>query len=377
MTVRDLYLRGLKGRQLIERELAGRDTYDRPLRRRLWLWRHGFLSESDYVYDLDDGNHRQYLTDVERFVRTPRINGEWNVALSNKLVFHWLLSQFERHRVPVYGMVRDGTFLPLDDIEQSRTEAVAGIADGGETELRNTNADAGAEVRALLEAEGKLVLKWIKGGGGENVFLCSRTDDGYVVNGVHKTDSEFDSLVNDLHEYLITAFVEQSAFSSSVYPDTTNTIRLLTMYDDTEGEAFIPIVILRAGTDRSAPMDNFGQGGISVEIDRETGALGEAVQLRNETELSRHATHPSTNRQLDGVTLPGWPTIRDRMLEIAEANRQLPYVGWDLVPTDDRGAFKILEGNSYPGMKSLQCHRPLLAEDRVRAFYRRHGVLQR
>lgn len=386
MTLREVYLRGLKLRQLASRELKNRDRYDLPLRRRLWLWRRGFLSESDCVYDLDDGRHSLYLTDFERFARTPFINGEWNVALSNKLVFHWLMGRFDDHRVGVFGMVRNGEYVPLDTATDSLQ---AGMADGGVADLdagepRDVTADASsgqtdasARVRELLDAEGRLVLKWIKGGGGENVYLCSRTSEGYRVNGEPKTAPEVDELVDGLSEYLVTEFVEQSEFCASVYPDTTNTIRFVTMYDETAGEAFVPIAILRAGTDRSAPLDNFGQGGVSAEIDVETGDLSRAVQLRNETELHRHDSHPSTGTRLAGTTVPAWDRIRDRMLEIAEANRQLPYVGWDLVPTDDEGGFEIIEGNSYPGMKSLQSHRPLLEDPRVREFYRRHGVVNR
>jgi hypothetical protein len=43
------------------------------------------------------------------------------------------------------------------------------------------------------------------------------------------------------------------------------------------------------------------------------------------------------------------------------------------VVTED--GFRILEGNKYPDVHILQVHRPLLADDRIRAFYRRHGVI--
>ncbi len=386
MDIRDLYLRGLKFRQLLEEELESYDTYDLPLRRRLWLWRHGFLSRSEYVYDLTDDRYRYYLTDFERFVRTPLINGEWNVALTNKLLFHWLMGRFEAHRMGVSGMVRDGRYLPLDSDGSPRgtrdeppAVATEGLgANGAELSLRGRKTtDAAQRVLERLQSDGRLVLKWIKGGGGENVYLCSQTDDGIRVNGEPKTTAEFESLVEGLHEYLVCEFVEQSEFSSSVYPGTTNTLRVVTMYDETEAEAFVPIAILRVGTDRSGSMDNFSQGGLSAPIDVETGEMGKAVQLRTPTDLVRHAEHPSTGAQIEGVEIPEWPTIRDRLLGIAEENRQLPYVGWDLVLTDDAGGFKIIEGNSYPGMKSLQSHRPLLEDERVREFYRRHGVVRR
>lgn len=371
MTLRSIYLTGTKLQRLVRTELDTRETYDLPLRRRLWLWRRGFLSRSDYLYDLEGGRHRQYLTDVERFVRTPRINGEWTVALSNKLVFHWMLAPFDEHRPAVYGMVRDGRFLSVggDATDGERPPMSVG---GVTTEDRGA---ATAEVTRRLEREGRLVLKWIKGGGGQNVYLCSYRDGDYRVNGEAKTAAEFGDLVAGLDDYLVCEHVEQFDFGASIYPETTNTLRIITMYDD-DGEPFVPIAILRTGTDRSAPMDNFSKGGLSAEIDVETGTLGAAAQLPEE-DLVFRSGHPDTGEQIEGVELPGWEAIRDDVLEIAAENAHVPYVGWDVVPTDDSGGFQIIEGNSYPGAKSLQVHRPLLADDRVRAFYERHDVLDR
>ena len=68
-------------------------------------------------------------------------------------------------------------------------------------------------------------------------------------------------------------------------------------------------------------------------------------------------------------------TIRDRVLEVANARPFVPYVGWDVVVTGDDGEFSIIEGNSYPGLKSIQVHGPLLTDDRVERFYENCGVL--
>lgn len=373
MTLRSIYLTGTKFRRLVRTELDTRETYDLPLRRRLWLWRRGFLSRSEYLYDLEGGRHRQYLSDFERFVRTPRINGEWTVALSNKLVFHWMLAPFDEHRPDVYGMVRDGRFLSVGGDDASTGSRSRMPTDGGvATEDRGA---ATAEVTRHLEREGRLVLKWIKGGGGQNVYLCSYRDGAYRVNGEEKTAAEFDDLVAGLDDYLVCEHVEQFDFGASIYPETTNTLRIITMYDDA-GEPFVPIAILRTGTDRSAPMDNFSKGGLSAEIDVETGTLGAAAQLPEE-DLVFRSEHPDTGERIEGVELPGWEAIRDGVLEIAAENAHVPYVGWDVVPTDESGGFQIIEGNSYPGAKSLQVHRPLLADERVRSFYERHDVLDR
>ncbi|WP_129115742.1 sugar-transfer associated ATP-grasp domain-containing protein [Halegenticoccus tardaugens] len=380
MNIRNVYLSTRKLYELIEEEVTSLSTYERSPSRRLWLWRRGFLSKSDFLYDLDESTYRRYVSDFERFVRTKRINGQWAIALDNKLFFHRMLEPFAEHRPAVFGMIRDGRFLPVDSLRPKTPTPDGGSpapAEPIESADESVVSAAGPRVSRLLESEGKLVLKWIKGGGGNNVLLCSWEDGEPAVNGERMGRGAFESMVEERNEYLVCEFVEQGEFGASLFPKTPNTIRIVTMYDDERGEAFAPIAIHRMGSDRSGAIDNFVQGGLNAEVDVETGELGRAVQLPTETTLVRHSTHPDTGAQIEGTRVPSWDSIRDRVLEMANAYPHIPYVGWDVVPTDADGGFKIIEANSYPGTNSLQVHRPLLADDRARRFYERHGVLRR
>jgi D-alanine-D-alanine ligase-like ATP-grasp enzyme len=57
---------------------------------------------------------------------------------------------------------------------------------------------------------------------------------------------------------------------------------------------------------------------------------------------------------------------------MAAAFPHLPRIGWDVVVTDD-GGFVILEINAHAGVETLQVHRPLLRDPRIRRFYEHHG----
>ena len=378
MTIRTLYhtVRGLQGLTAAERE----STASRSLRRRLWLWRRGFVSQSDAVYDLDEASYEEYLTDYQRYVRTKRINGTWSVALSNKLLFHRVMQPFDDQRMAVYGMLRDGTFHAVD---AGTMPSPREVTDGGSTVSAATDNghgtatethNAAQRVVERLEDEQRLVLKWVHGGGGNNVFLCTRTEDGYQVNDDHYTEAEFRSLVANLDEYLVCEFVEQGSFAAGLYPTTPNTIRLITMYDEVANEPFIAAAIQRIGTDASAPLDNFTQGGLSAAIDLETGELGPGAQPPDGDGVERHLTHPDIGAPVEGVSVPGWDRIREQVLEMADACSFVPYIGWDVIVTGPDGEFSVIEANSYPGLKSIQVHGPLLADDRVRRFYERMDV---
>ncbi|WP_246999670.1 sugar-transfer associated ATP-grasp domain-containing protein [Halosolutus gelatinilyticus] len=396
MNVRELYrtAKGLQGLASTEFESDGA----RSLRRRLWLWRRGFVSPSDAVYDLTESTYEDYLTDYQRYVGTRGINGTWSVALSNKLLFHRVMGPFDDYRMAVYGMLRDGAIHPVDGPSTAPESPTAGreLTDGGRAVPASNGADsetvagsadgdrgpsaasatrnAAQRVVERLDDEGALVLKWVRGGGGNNVLLCERTDDGFLVNGDRYPETAFRSLVADLDEYLVCEFVEQGSFSAGFYPTTPNTLRVITMYDDEAGEPFVAAAIHRMGTAESEPLDNFTQGGLSAAIDRETGALSAGARPPVDGEVEWHSAHPDTGTQIEGERVPGWSRIRDRLLEIADVCSFVPYVGWDVIVTGEDGEFTIIEANSYPGMKSVQVHGPLLADDRVRRFYERRGV---
>jgi D-alanine-D-alanine ligase-like ATP-grasp enzyme len=47
----------------------------------------------------------------------------------------------------------------------------------------------------------------------------------------------------------------------------------------------------------------------------------------------------------------------------------LPYIGWDIVVTENN--FVVIEGNTKPGIESMQILAPLLEKERNREIMRR------
>lgn len=363
---------------LLREERRSGPTFDLSPRRRLWLYRRGFLSKSDVLYDLESNDHREYLTDFQRYVRTKRIDGVWTIVLDNKLAFHSLLGEFPSHRPAVYGLLSGGSAHVFD-----RDDERAGV-DGGPDDFAVAPSERSADregtkhavdwIDERLTHDEKLVLKWFSGGGGENVSIVERTDGRYLIDGEPMERAAFATRIANLENYLVCEFVDQAEYIADIFPDATNTIRAITMYDERSREAFVPMAIHRIGMPRTAPADNFSTGGLSAEIDLETGRLGSAAEYPVDGELRWHDAHPHTGARIDGRSVPGWDRIREQLCSIARTFSHIPYVGWDLVVTDD-GEFQIIEANSYPGVTSMQAHRPLLADERTRRFYRDHGVV--
>jgi len=73
-----------------------------------------------------------------------------------------------------------------------------------------------------------------------------------------------------------------------------------------------------------------------------------------------HESHPETGARIEGTAIPGWAETRDRLLEIAETLSHIPYIGWDLIVTDE-GGFQVIEANSYPASPRLAPGTPTAA----------------
>jgi hypothetical protein len=335
-------------------------------KRRLWLWQHGFLSQADMLYDINEDTYRRYLSDFQR-EQAYWINDEQRSALNNKLFFHWMMEPFAEQRVDTYGLLKRGRFHDLQSLHPAADgSGITYSADGRET------TDAAEWVTERLREEGELMLKPWRGSDGMAVMRCSFAEGSYYLNGEER--SAFESIVEELDGYLVSEVIDQAAYAEEMFPGSANTIRALTMYDDRADEPFLPVAVHRIGTTLSAPLDNFSSGGLTAEVNRETGQLSAASQFPYSGSLEWYDSHPDTDARIEGRVVPGWSAVTDQLLDMAATFSHTPYIGWDIVVTAE-GEFTVVEANNCSGVRVFQVHRPLLDDPRVRRFYERHGIV--
>jgi hypothetical protein len=307
--------------------------------------RKGYRSGMYSLYGLDEGvDESDYLSSVDR-LRAGIINQSPDL-LDNKLSFHrYMRNQgLEGYLPALYGKIENGNFI-------------------------STNYNS---IQEVLESKSKVVIKGITGGGGKDVYICSMNDGRPVLFGRGGEASYLSEKRSGLDKMIATEYCNQADYVERIYPDSANTIRVLTINPD-HGDPFIAGAAHRIGSDQSGALDNFTQRGLSARIDLETGKLGKAAIRLETNKLRWHDSHPSTGELIEGVQIPGWESIKNQLIEIAENTTELKYVGWDIIVTDS-GKFKILEGNSYPNPDVIQIHGPLLEDPRVRSFFRKNGI---
>jgi hypothetical protein len=327
-----------------------------PLRTRLRMWSKGFLTQSYSVFELDRNDPAHYLPDFPRYIRTPRINGRFSPLLNDKVLFHSLT----RGLIPIpkhVGAIFGGRFVPM-------VPAAASLADRDDV------------IVELCRSRGALVVKPRDGSYGEDVSILKydAAANAIVRNGqpVAPADLAPGRFKPDM---IVTDFVRQAEYSRRIFAGTTNTIRLLTLVDPDNGRAFAAIAVHRFGSSKSGAVDNFSAGGYSAPINLETGVMGKlAGYPYNGPPVPRHDAHPETGERVAGLQVPHWPLIRDGLLHAAERFAFAPYIGWDVVVTDD--GYSVIEGNNHTGTPALQVNQGLLVDERVERFNRHHRVLR-
>ncbi len=323
-----------------------------PFSKKIAMWRRGFLSESALTYAAAHDQLDNYLSDFARYARTPYINGDHSSFLDNKILFEKFFGALVD--IPKnLGMIHKGHFMPL--VNDTTAQTVGSLLD-------------------YAEHTTGLVFKPFDGGlGAEVVILLHDKERGFLVNGRVMTREEVGSLLSGFRLMLVCEYVTQAGYARRIFSKTTNTIRVLTMIDPDTGKAFIARASHRFGSARTGAVDNWAQGALSVNVALDTGELGQGVYITPSGSLAYHDSHPDTGEAIKGIRVPGWEALCEKLLVVANAYSFIPYVGWDVVVTDD--GFKVLEGNSFTGVTLFQVHGPLLSDSRVRRFYEYHDVV--
>ena len=322
------------------------------LERRVWAYRHGFVSSSVPSYGLDEMNQHEYLSQwEERLAR--QINGETALIYENKLLFYYVLWPLFSDVLPeLYGYLHEGNYLDIPFSSSSYDHLLD-----------------------CVDREGKLVIKPISGFFGNDVHVLERKDGTYYIDGTSDRSDQIDRLVRQGDDYIVTEFAEQADYAATIYPRTPNSMRIMTMIDPDTREPFIGALSHRFGTAESIPVDDVARGGLSASIDLDTGQLESAAAVRGDETLERYDVHPETGTPITGVEVPGWDRICTGILDMADyLAPTTPYTGWDVLVTDENGSFVVLEANSYPDA-GIQMHGPLLADERNRRFYEHYGVV--
>jgi hypothetical protein len=348
----------------LNHEMSTRATL--PLRRKLHTWRHDFYSESALLYDLPRNDPRNYLSDLTRTARCQAINSQ-NEFFRHKLVLRSFLIAMGFRQAKTVALVFEGRIL----------------GDPFGPDARHIEPEE--LVRQLSVSGRKYLVKPEDDAAGENLFLL-QAREGQLVRRRGRETSPYDigSLLRE-SEYgegrgratLIEEEMEQGSFWQRLFPESGNTMQLLTLWTPGEPSPFIARAVQRIGTSDTVPTDSWSAGGISVPVELSSGRLGQGRvhPLKGKAKIETAVTHhPQTGTEFTGTVVPGWDRVQDTVIRAAAS---LPFnrmAGWDVLVSAD-GEPVILAANGDCEINLLQVHGGLLADPRVRRFYEAVGAI--
>ena len=312
----------------------------------LRLWKRGFPSVAYFMYDFKNNSSDDYLSHRARQLYGRSINGPVCDLLGNKLAFHLLFRNDYCDFLPiVFGTITRG---------------------------RYTSMSGNSALIDVLEHHNKIVLKPVRGSGGLGVNIVGIDNNKLVVNGKVFTIEMFNSLIKGLNGYIVTEYINQASYAYNIFPKSTNTLRILTMWDLTSNEPFIAVAVHRFGTTESIPVDNWCRGGVCSLVDLESAILGPCIAYPKKRKLIWSEFHPDTGKRIAGCVVPNWDIVVSNILTMAQSVPYIPYIGWDVVVTET--GFRVIEGNANSDVDLLQVHKPLLVDPKIREFYRSYGM---
>lgn len=184
------------------------------------------------------------------------------------------------------------------------------------------------ELAAFLARHPKVLAKPNDGHGGGGIDLHE--------TGPGTDPAAFRAEVTGKGQTMIDEFIVQHPDMSALYPDSVNTVRLITFLDKA-GVVHLLAAVLRIGN--GAVIDNFASGGMFTMLDEHGVALYPGVDKNSNV----YPEHPVTHTPIVGFQVPLYDQVVELAFALARRTPEAPYVGWDLAITPSGPV--VIEGN--------------------------------
>ncbi len=177
-----------------------------------------------------------------------------------------------------------------------------------------------AELQEFLAKHPRVIAKPAagEGGAGIGVYDASEIDDVAL----------WRAQLVERDQTLLEQLLEQHPDLNAVYPDSVNTVRMIT-YRDPQGQLHVIASVLRIGN--GAVIDNFASGGMFTMLDDNGVALYPGVDKQSNI----YTEHPVTGTTIKGVQVPFYDQVVEMVTEASTRLPTVPYVGWDIAITPD------------------------------------------
>lgn len=177
--------------------------------------------------------------------------------------------------------------------------------------------------------------------------IMAKTIDLCCGKGIEKicynNNLDLNKIYNDLKQnsqFLIEEYVLQHDKMNKLYPDSVNTLRIVTLLKD--NIVNIPFVGLRIGNLGNA-VDNFNHGGLFVPINKDGIIEDSAIDKQG----NLYEIHPYSHTKIVGYKIPLFDEAMSLAKQLALITPEIKYTAWDIAITNNGPV--VIEGNPFPG----------------------------
>lgn len=198
----------------------------------------------------------------------------------------------------------------------------------------------------------------------DNFTLFVKKNPKFVVKPVNEAGGRgieiYDSLIENLNleelytklknekRVLVEEYIQQHEEINKIYPSVLNSIRIHTIRVQNISEIILPVSI-RFGSNTYSKISKAKtdfDGGITVEINLETGKLYKTGYHIEAEKTYLLEEHPDTKVIFENYTIPFMKELKMLVLKASKLVPELNFIGWDIAITP-KGPI-IIEGNGAP-----------------------------
>ncbi len=319
-----------------------------PFKKKLWLTKNGFGFSRLKMQGLTPENCKYFLSDFDYWRMMP-LDCDYYHLINDKLSLRYVLEKFKEFLPEYYCSIdKHGGIHLLPDAPSS---------------LYNSN----DFFLKLAQIKSDIAMKPTAGAEGKGFFRYQYHSGKYFLNGKEKSENEVRSFFKSLKGYLLTEYVHQCDEHDMICSLSACALRINSIKEDNE-KPFLMHSFARFGTKESGAVSNLMSGGVSIAYDSYTGYYSDKFLYAYKQNIKWLDRHPDSNISLKGKQLTNWELIRDKLIEIHEYLSVFPYMGFDVIVTND--GFKICEINSAPSVSYGQamCY-PIYKNEKAAAFF--------
>lgn len=192
-------------------------------------------------------------------------------------------------------------------------------------------------------------IKLIDGECANGVFQVKISEGEIVVDGKKTTFDIFCKMIEG-GRFLVQERIYQHEKMNRIFPKSTNSVRLTSLYDKATDKVIILPSFLKIGLGNMT-VDNWAIGGLIVGLDVETGKLKEWAYYKpgygKKTQV-----HPDTGVVFKDFEIPYFNETKELVCNIHKQFKEVHSIGWDITITPNGPC--IIEGNDNWEISALQ-----------------------